>query len=165
MGLYQQWEEKLDESRYSAQQINDYIRLYYEKEKEAYAKILSEKKAEIGGTVTELAEIYGLEPFEVTAFIDGINTSLESELDANALEADTQVELKILWEKLYYNMCKAKAPWLYELPEWDQVLDTDKRLAIRAQYKADMQAVSTKVGRNDPCPCGSGKKYKKCCGK
>jgi len=21
-----------------------------------------------------------------------------------------------------------------------------------------------KVGRNDPCPCGSGKKYKKCCG-
>jgi len=24
---------------------------------------------------------------------------------------------------------------------------------------------STKVGRNDPCPCGSGKKYKKCCGR
>ena len=23
---------------------------------------------------------------------------------------------------------------------------------------------SKKVGRNDPCPCGSGKKYKKCCG-
>jgi preprotein translocase subunit SecA len=22
-----------------------------------------------------------------------------------------------------------------------------------------------KVGRNDPCPCGSGKKFKKCCGK
>ncbi len=26
-------------------------------------------------------------------------------------------------------------------------------------------ASSTKVGRNDPCPCGSGAKYKKCCGK
>jgi len=24
---------------------------------------------------------------------------------------------------------------------------------------------SSKVGRNDPCPCGSGKKYKRCCGK
>ena len=24
---------------------------------------------------------------------------------------------------------------------------------------------AAKVGRNDPCPCGSGKKYKKCCGK
>ena len=28
-----------------------------------------------------------------------------------------------------------------------------------------MPAVSIKVGRNDPCPCGSGKKYKKCCGR
>jgi len=27
-----------------------------------------------------------------------------------------------------------------------------------------VQARSSKVGRNDPCPCGSGKKYKKCCG-
>jgi len=24
---------------------------------------------------------------------------------------------------------------------------------------------SMKIGRNDPCPCGSGKKYKHCCGK
>ncbi len=28
---------------------------------------------------------------------------------------------------------------------------------------AEKQAAKTKVGRNDPCPCGSGKKYKKCC--
>jgi len=26
------------------------------------------------------------------------------------------------------------------------------------------QAMSKKVGRNEPCPCGSGKKFKKCCG-
>ena len=25
-------------------------------------------------------------------------------------------------------------------------------------------ATAQKTGRNDPCPCGSGKKYKKCCG-
>lgn len=25
--------------------------------------------------------------------------------------------------------------------------------------------VGKKVGRNDPCPCGSGKKYKQCCGR
>ncbi|WP_414647875.1 SEC-C metal-binding domain-containing protein [Desulfitobacterium sp.] len=29
----------------------------------------------------------------------------------------------------------------------------------------DAPKVATlKIGRNDPCPCGSGKKYKKCCG-
>ena len=27
------------------------------------------------------------------------------------------------------------------------------------------EEAGTKVGRNEPCPCGSGKKYKKCCGK
>ncbi len=26
-----------------------------------------------------------------------------------------------------------------------------------------MRRAAVKVGRNDPCPCGSGKKYKKCC--
>jgi preprotein translocase subunit SecA len=31
--------------------------------------------------------------------------------------------------------------------------------------EATREQKSTKIGRNDPCPCGSGKKYKKCCGK
>jgi len=35
----------------------------------------------------------------------------------------------------------------------------------RAAQKAPVGAGGRKVGRNDPCPCGSGKKYKKCCGK
>ncbi|MGD2011834.1 MAG: SEC-C metal-binding domain-containing protein [Desulfobacterales bacterium] len=28
-----------------------------------------------------------------------------------------------------------------------------------------MKRADKKIGRNAPCPCGSGKKYKKCCGK
>jgi len=31
--------------------------------------------------------------------------------------------------------------------------------------KVEPRKVKKKIGRNDPCPCGSGKKYKKCCGK
>jgi hypothetical protein len=31
--------------------------------------------------------------------------------------------------------------------------------------QAPARRTEAKVGRNDPCPCGSGKKYKKCCGK
>ena len=30
---------------------------------------------------------------------------------------------------------------------------------------ATFRRLAPKVGRNDPCPCGSGKKYKHCCGK
>jgi len=36
-------------------------------------------------------------------------------------------------------------------------------------YKHELHKLSsarvTKIGRNEPCPCGSGTKYKKCCGK
>ena len=35
----------------------------------------------------------------------------------------------------------------------------------KEKVKAQPKRVSVKIGRNDPCPCGSGKKYKNCCGK
>ena len=39
-----------------------------------------------------------------------------------------------------------------------------RRGAARSAGRGGRGARSGKVGRNDPCPCGSGKKYKKCCG-
>lgn len=35
--------------------------------------------------------------------------------------------------------------------------------AIRKEPPFDLQHAERKIGRNDPCPCGPGKKYKKCC--
>jgi uncharacterized protein len=32
------------------------------------------------------------------------------------------------------------------------------------ERRAPIRRAEPKIGRNDPCPCGSGKKYKKCCG-
>nr|WP_233217455.1 SEC-C metal-binding domain-containing protein [Trinickia dabaoshanensis] len=32
------------------------------------------------------------------------------------------------------------------------------------QLATTIQRAAPKIGRNDPCPCGSGKKFKKCCG-
>ena len=48
--------------------------------------------------------------------------------------------------------------------ERKQIVDVDN---IEAPTDEPKQPVvkETKVGRNDPCPCGSGKKYKNCCGK
>ncbi len=37
--------------------------------------------------------------------------------------------------------------------------------AAEAVEKAKPVRTGPKVGRNDPCPCGSGKKYKQCCGR
>jgi uncharacterized protein YecA (UPF0149 family) len=33
------------------------------------------------------------------------------------------------------------------------------------EWKIEQVKNENKVGRNEPCPCGSGRKYKKCCGK
>jgi len=52
--------------------------------------------------------------------------------------------------------------------ESSQFAETERqRRAAQAPRSAPKQIVNDepKVGRNDPCPCGSGKKYKKCCGK
>jgi SWIM/SEC-C metal-binding protein len=57
-----------------------------------------------------------------------------------------------------------KNGWKYKIElQPDQPEDiTD--LEILLNWPKPMEA-QNKVGRNDPCPCGSGKKYKKCCGK
>ena len=45
----------------------------------------------------------------------------------------------------------------------EQVMKPDAENA--GSHTTVKKSASEKVGRNDPCPCGSGKKYKKCCGK
>jgi preprotein translocase subunit SecA len=46
----------------------------------------------------------------------------------------------------------------------EQTINAEEAVVPKAQAKP-IQSSHPKVGRNDPCPCGSGKKYKKCCGK
>ena len=62
-------------------------------------------------------------------------------------------------------MVAADAPWLYELPMWNDLLTEERRKELYLeQKKSGTIRKDKKIGRNDPCPCGSGKKYKKCCG-
>ena len=68
-------------------------------------------------------------------------------------------------EKLYKNMVDAKADWLYGLPQWEKIFDEETRKRLYREQKASGTVRKPKkIGRNDPCPCGSGKKYKNCHG-
>lgn len=49
-------------------------------------------------------------------------------------------------------------------PRWENRGWTQSDL-VKHQKNQNDNFVSKKIGRNDPCPCGSGKKYKKCCGR
>ncbi|MEO8904222.1 MAG: SEC-C metal-binding domain-containing protein [Polyangiaceae bacterium] len=52
-----------------------------------------------------------------------------------------------------------------ELPDElaDHVSELLAQEAVLESLSASAPAISTKVGRNEACPCGSGKKYKRCC--
>ena len=115
----------------------------------------------------ELADKYQTEVLIMTGFLDGINESLKGyENPIETMDENTQVKIEIDPEKLYYNMVEAKAEWLYNLPQWDSILTEEKRKELYKQQKAsELFGKAKKIFPNDPCPCGSGKKYKKCCGK
>ncbi len=164
MTLYEDWQALAQQER-TQEEYDAYWSAYFEKETEAYKRILSEKIDKLSGTLAEISDRLALTPVETAGFFDGINTSLIEEVNLDALDPETNICAQIDFEKLYYNMLKAKAPWLYGLTEWDGVLPEERRHAITKQFKGDQIFHAEKVvSRNDPCPCGSGKKYKKCCG-
>ena len=139
---------------------------YFTIEKGIYEKILSNPTEVVEGTVKELAEKYGTEVLIMTGFLDGINESLKVENPIEELEDTTEVSLEYDPEKLYKNMVDAKADWLYNLEEWDNLLTPERRKELYKEQKLSGTVIKEKkVGRNDPCPCGSGKKYKYCCGR
>jgi len=53
----------------------------------------------------------------------------------------------------------------FKRPQPQQEAASEERAAPPAEKPKPIQSSHPKVGRNDPCPCGSGKKYKKCCGR
>lgn len=139
---------------------------YFQKEKDIYAELLKNPDEEVKGTVKELAEKYNVDIMTMTGFLDGINDSLKEENPIEEMEEDTQVSLFFDKELLYKNMVAAGADWLYELPEWEEIFDENKRKELYREQKSSTTIVKPeKIYPNDPCPCGSGKKYKKCCGK
>ena len=140
---------------------------YFTIEKGIYEKLLSNPTEVVEGTVKELAEKYETEVLIMTGFLDGINESLKGyENPIETMDENTQVKIEIDPQKLYYNMVEAKAEWLYTLPQWDSILNEEKRKELYKQQKASGTIrKEKKIFPNDPCPCGSGKKYKQCCGR
>ncbi len=167
MSLLEDWRNVAYGNELTAKQQDKLWSDYFAMEKGIYKQILSDPSQVITGTVRELADRYGTDIQYMTGFLDGINESLKDyENPTETMDEDTEVRIEIDPEKLYYNMVAAKASWLYELPEWDAILTEDRRKELyRQQKESGTVRKGKKIFPNDPCPCGSGKKYKKCCGR
>lgn len=166
MGLLQEWREYAYGIELNSKEGKAIWDKYFEQEKAIYQQLLAAPEKVVSGTVQELADKYGMELNYMVGFLDGINESLKEPNPIEEMEADTVVKLPIDLESLYYHMVEAGADWLYELPEWDELLTPERRKELyREQKKSGTIVKERKVGRNEPCPCGSGKKYKYCCGR
>ena len=165
MSLLQKWREyaySIDENQKDGRKIWSE---YFEVETDIYKEILSNPDTIYSGSVKELAEQFEVELSHMVGFLDGIDDSLKTPNPIEDMEEDTAVSLDFDKEKLYYNMVGNKADWLYELPEWNDLLTEERREEIYKERKqANTVVKGKKIGRNEPCPCGSGKKYKHCCG-
>ena len=164
MSLFGEWKELAGKDR-SQTEYDQFWNTYFAAEKKNYEKILENKMDCIQGKLTQIAEDFGMDMTTIVGFIDGINSSLLTPVELDGLDSDAEVKLEIDFEKLYKNMLDAKADWLYNLPQWEPIFSEERRSEIAKDYNRSKIAVSNKIGRNDPCPCGSSKKYKKCCGK
>lgn len=164
MSLFQEWEDLI--SNQTDETFPDFWEKYSSTEKKIYSNILDTPSEKVTGTFSELVEKYDADPVIFMGFLDGINTSLRQEQNLDEFDETSQICLDIDLEKLYYNMLAANADYLFTLPQWDGILTAEKRQEILKAYRRSKTVVKEKQpGRNDPCPCGSGKKYKKCCGK
>lgn len=166
MALLKKWKEMAYSETANKGDLQRLWADYFQKEKEIYAELLKTPEEAAEGTVKELAERFGVDIMTMTGFLDGINDSLKEANPIEEMEEDTKVQLDFDNELLYKNMVAAGADWLYNLEEWNDIFDEDTRKALYKEQKSSTTIVKgDKVYPNDPCPCGSGKKYKKCCGR
>ena len=166
MSILQQWHDIAYNDKGSKKELQALWTDYFQKEKEIYAQLLRTPEETVSGTVKELAERFGVDLMTMTGFLDGINDSLREKNPIEEMEEDTEVNLGFDTELLYKNMVLAGADWLYGLPEWESIYDEERRKELYKEAKSSQTVrKEARIYPNDPCPCGSGKKYKKCHGK
>ena len=146
--ILEQWRAIAYDQQADRNKLQRFWANYFNIEKGIYEQLLSNPDEVVTGTVKELAEKYGQEVLTMVGFLDGINASLKMPNPIETMDENT------------------RADWLYELPQWDAIFTPEKRKELYLEQKKSGTVVKAKkIGRNDPCPCGSGKKYKYCCGK
>ena len=165
MALLKQWRDMAYSETANKGDLQRLWQTYFQQERDIYAELLKTPDEEVKGTVKELAEKFGVDIMTMTGFLDGINDSLKEANPIDEMEEDTVVSLAFDKTLLYKNMVAAGADWLYGLEEWNDIFDQDTQKALYKEQKSSMTVrKEAKVYPNDPCPCGSGKKHKKCCG-
>jgi hypothetical protein len=103
---------------------------------------------------------------------EAVETLGQTLFDAEATLLDKKKALMLLGHRgsieayrLLKRFIKASPP---ELKVWSKMAFDECKTFLATELSEETQSgfnfISQKIGRNEPCPCGSGKKYKRCCG-
>ncbi len=163
MTLYENWLRQAYNSK--GESLESFWNVYMPVEQKIYENILENKVTKINGTLSELAKSYDVNNEFFIGFLDGINELVDTPLEINEITEDSKIDVSFTFENLYKKMVEYKAEHLYSLPQWENVFTEEEQSKLFKLQKSSTTIVKDKkIGRNDPCPCNSGKKYKKCCG-
>lgn len=163
MSIYEDWLKLAYNSNGESEE--SLWELYLPLEQKIYENILQNKITVISGTVKELSARFHMRIEYVAGFLDGLNDAAVVPVSMEKMTQEDYINIEIDFKKLYMKMIEYKAEHLSSLKEWNDIFTEAelKELYVK-QKKSGTFIREEKIGRNDPCPCGSGKKYKKCCG-
>ncbi len=118
------------------------------------AAMAADKKEALELRLSAGSTILNFAPARYRALLDSL---AGRQLEIGAVFTATEVSRAYASGGLEKQWERFANPWEFFTP--DAIEERQRRWAQQATYVRE----SPKVGRNDPCPCGSGKKFKKCC--
>lgn len=154
----------IDDKNFTDFIYNQLVLEYEEKIKEVPVDLINEFEKAIS---LRVIDVYWMEHINTMSHLrEGIH--LRGYAQEDPLRAYT-TEGYSLFDDLQYTMDKEITNYLLraEIRQNAERQQVAKGEAVTDSTKVKKQSPKkvTKIGRNDPCPCGSGKKYKNCCGK
>ena len=135
MALLQEWRDVAYSQEADKAQLQKFWTNYFLIEKGIYEKLLTNPDEVVRGTVKDLADKFEVDVMTMVGFLDGINDSLKVQNPIEEMDENTEVNLGFDKEMLYKNMVDAKADWLYELPQWDEIFTEEQKKELYKEQK------------------------------
>lgn len=128
-----------------------------------FAHLLDQADGDIDGTPKAYLPEELIRPWEELMYRK-IKKIKQGKSDINPYGATNEAEFFAVVTEYFFEkpgQLAEKHPQLYEL--LTEVFDQNPKRRFRLNFRELLNPFGKRVGRNEPCPCGSGEKYKKCC--
>lgn len=107
MSLYKQWVDLMEGQ--TEETFEAFWEEYSGTETRIYENILENKDVHLAGKFSELVEKFEANPVIFMGFLDGIQTSLNNPFDLEKIDENSDIDLDVDFEKLFFNHVKGRS--------------------------------------------------------